>query len=169
VRRSRGVAVGAAAAALAVSLVAVGYVVGAKGSGADGRQAEVAERGASVMAFDLDATTHVFRKLADGGAQTVVADDPADTSEVASVRAHLREEARAIARGDFGDPATIHGEEMPGLAQLEAGVRRIEIRYDDVPAGGRIRYSTRERDLVAALHAWFDAQTSDHGRHARAE
>jgi len=169
VRRSRRVAVGAALAAVGASLATAGYVVGARGNDADDRRSEVAERGTSVMAFDLEKTMHVFRKLADGGAQTVVADDPGDASEVAVVRAHLRAEARAFARGDFGDPATIHGERMPGLAELEAGAERIEIGYEDASGGGVIRYSTSEPALVAALHAWFDAQVSDHGRHARAE
>jgi hypothetical protein len=36
-------------------------------------QAKVAARGAEVMPFDLDRTTHVFTKLPDGGVQTVTA------------------------------------------------------------------------------------------------
>ena len=132
-----------------------------------GRQEEVAERGAEVMPFDLDRTTHRFEARPWGGIQTVVADAP-DAEQVALVRAHLREEAARFSRGDFDDPMAIHGMEMPGLAQLRAGADRFEIGYADVPTGARLTYRTGEPELVPVLHAWFDAQLSDHGSHAEA-
>jgi hypothetical protein len=55
---------------------------------------------------------------------------------------------------------------MPGLAELRAGADRITITYQDIAAGGRITYSTDDPTLATALHAWFDAQVSDHGQHA---
>jgi hypothetical protein len=55
---------------------------------------------------------------------------------------------------------------MPGLRDLEQGHDRIEIRYADTPAGAQITYTTSDPALVTALHAWFDAQVSDHGQHA---
>lgn len=137
------------------------------GSSLADRQALVAERGATVMPFDLDRTTHVFAKRTDGGVQTVVADKPGDASETASIRRHLGEEAAAFRRGAFDDPAAIHGMEMPGLAELRAGFSRIRIHYEDVPAGGRIRYSTADPTLVEAIHIWFDVQVMDHGSDAR--
>jgi hypothetical protein len=118
------------------------------------------------MPFDLDRTTHVFVKRKDGGVQTVVAKTSEDLGEVASVRRHLREEATRFRRGEFADPAAIHGMEMPGLAQLRNGVEKVQIRYADVRAGGRIRYSTSDPALVRALHLWFDAQLMDHGADA---
>ncbi len=161
--RKRGLV--AALGALAVAaLLAGGYVWGAHERG--DREEQVAARGARVMPFDLERTTHVFRKRADGGVQTVVADDSGDVEEVEKIREHLRGEAAAFRRGDFGDPAQVHGHEMPGLPKLEAGAERIEISYADIAAGGRIRYATGDPALVAALHAWFEAQVEDHGRHA---
>jgi hypothetical protein len=130
------------------------------------RQAIVAERGSAVMPFDLGRTTHVFAKRRDGGVQTVVAKTSDDLGEVASVRRHLRAEAARFRRGEFDDPAAIHGREMPGLAELSNGVEAIQIRYADVRTGGRIRYSTSDPTLVRALHLWFDAQLMDHGADA---
>ena len=130
------------------------------------RQAEVAARGAEVMPFDLDRTMHVFAPLADGGRQTVTAKDPADAHEIAMIRGHLQAEAEKFRRGDFGDPATIHGDAMPGLAELRAGASRIDVRYRDLPDGAELRYTTQDEDLVRTLHAWFAAQVSDHGKHA---
>jgi hypothetical protein len=166
VRRPNGATFALGSALLIAALLAGGYVWGAGGD--DDREARVAERGAKVMPFDLDRTTHVFRRSPDGGVQTVVADDPADGRQVALVREHLHKEAEAFRRGDFDDPMAIHGEQMPGLAALRASAGRIEITYEDVPSGGRIRYETRDAALVAALHAWFEAQVMDHGAHAEA-
>jgi len=130
------------------------------------RRAEIADRGADVMPFDLDATTHRFEPSEAGLVQTVVADEPSDTAQVDLIRDHLAQEADRFGRGDYGDPAAIHGDDMPGLAELEAGARRIDVSYDDEPAGGRIDYSTTDAALVAALHRWAEAQTMDHGAHA---
>jgi hypothetical protein len=131
-----------------------------------GRQAEVAARGATVMPFDLEQTTHIFDDLPDGGLQQVVADDPQDTAQIAPIRAHLQEEAAKFQRGDFGDPAAIHGDAMPGLAALRQGYAQIEVVYAELPDGAQIRYTTSDPAMVAALHAWFAAQLSDHGGHA---
>ncbi|WP_182906917.1 aspartate carbamoyltransferase [Microbispora sp. H13382] len=131
-----------------------------------GRQAEVAAKGRAVMPFDLDRTTHRFSKTATGGVQTVTADDPSDVRQITLIRQHLTEEVTAFREGDFGDPASIHGDHMPGLHDLQEGHTRIDIRYTQMPAGARITYTTGETALVKALHAWFDAQVSDHGRHA---
>lgn len=130
------------------------------------RQSEVASRGAEVMPFDLERTTHHFDKTADGGVQTVIADDPADSHQIGLVREHLRMEADRFRRGDFTDPGRIHGHAMPGLDALKGSAGRIEIAYAETPDGGRITYRTTDPALVTALHAWFDAQVSDHGAHA---
>ena len=82
------------------------------------------------------------------------------------IQGHLQEEAERFRRGDFGDPAAIHGDAMPGLAELRTGAGQISVRYGPLPDGAQLRYTTEEPALVAALHQWFAAQTSDHGRHA---
>jgi hypothetical protein len=136
------------------------------GTAGDDRQGAVDERGAEVMGFDLDATTHRFSARADGLDQEVVVDDPADREQVALIRAHLAEERRRFAAGDFDDPAAIHGEDMPGLADLRAGAAEIEVVHEELPDGAALRYRTRNARLVDALHRWGDAQVADHGAHA---
>jgi hypothetical protein len=130
------------------------------------RQAEVAERGAEVMPFDLDATMHQFGPAEDGTVQTVVALDPDDEEQVTLIREHLEEEAARFSEGDYNDPAAIHGEDMAGLAELSAGADAIAVAADDLPSGGRITFSTDDPDLVDALRRWAEAQTEDHGDHA---
>ena len=152
-------------ASLAVlgTLVATGAFGSGRASPQEARQERVADRGARVMTFDLEATTHVYEKTGNGGVQKVVADDPSDVENIAAIREHLREEAAAFSRGEFSDPASIHGEAMPGLAELEAGAERVEVSYGELPDGARVVLESDDPELVGAMHEWFDAQLSDHG------
>jgi hypothetical protein len=139
----------------------VGYALGSHHT-ADDDAAAMVDRATSVMPFDVNATTHTFTKTDTGGVEQVVAKDAGDQANVALVRQHLQDEADRLAKGDFSDPATIHGADMPGLQELQAGAQRLRIDYEQIPAGARITYSSTDRGLVAALHSWFDAQNSDH-------
>jgi hypothetical protein len=130
------------------------------------RRAEVAARGAQVMPFDLEQTTHVFQKLEDGGLQKVVVKDRSNKKQIALIQAHLKEESERFRKGDFSDPAKIHGEDMPGLAELKAGAGQIDVRYAPLPDGAEIRYTTKDPKTAMVLHRWFDAQLSEHGHHA---
>jgi hypothetical protein len=130
------------------------------------RQEEVAAKGAKIMPFDLEQTMHHFQPLDNGGLQTVTVKDPSNSTQIALIQAHLKEEAEKFQRGDFSDPAHIHGEDMPGLAALQTGAEHIDVQYTALPNGAQIRYSTEDPALVMALHQWFAAQRADHGHHA---
>lgn len=130
------------------------------------RQAAVAEAGSAIMPFDLDATTHIFEKTEDGGLQQVISDD-GDPTQIRLVREHLEEEAARFAEGDFHDPAMIHGEAMPGLHELTMNSDRLMVQYSALENGAQITYSSEDESLVQAIHAWFDAQLTDHGAHAQ--
>lgn len=131
------------------------------------RQAEVAQRGAEVMPFSLKATTHIFIKSNDGGTQQVIAKSLSDSHQTQLIRKHLREIQTQFQRGDFSGPARTHGPDMPGLAQLRAAKPgQISIVYKDIEGGGELTYRSDDPKLVSSLHAWFDAQLSDHGADA---
>ena len=133
------------------------------------RQAEVAQRGGDVMPFSLEATTHVFTKTPRGGIQQVVAKHPTDAAQIRLVRHHLKDIQREFRNGDFSGPAHIHGAEMPGLAQLQAAPGgAVQVAYKDIRAGAQLTYTTRDPELVKAVHRWFDAQLADHGADAMA-
>lgn len=108
-------------------------------------EAAMASRAASVMPFDLAAATvHTFTPTTTGGVQQVLADDGAHTATAERIRRHLRSEAARFARGDFTDPAAIHGHDMAGLAELRAGAPQVAIRYAD-PARRRPHHLHRSR------------------------
>jgi hypothetical protein len=129
------------------------------------RQQRVRERSTQVMPFSMDATMHQFEPMKSGGLMVVTVHD-GDAKQVSLVRAHLQKEAAAFARGDYGDPAYIHGKNMPGLASLSAGARRISVQYAPRSDGATITFRTSDASLIAALHHWFAAQVSDHGHDA---
>jgi hypothetical protein len=101
--------------------------------------------------------------------QRVVAKNAADKQQVELIRAHLREIQGQFLKGDFSGPSHIHGDQMPGLAQLQAArPGQIAIDYRKVNGGAELAYRTIDPNLVSSLHAWFDAQLSDHGPDAMA-
>jgi len=147
---------------VAVAIAAGAYALG-RDQGADSTtEQQMAARAQQVMPFDLNQTTHTFTKTASGGIQTVVAKDASDTRNRGLIRSHLQEEAAQFREGNYSDPATIHGMDMPGVEELQQAASRVEVVYSDVPNGGRLTYSSTEPGVVDALHAWFDRQASDH-------
>ena len=130
------------------------------------RQEDVARKGAAVMPFDLMRTTHFFDDTESGGLETITAHDPHDKRQVALIRSHLAAEAKRFSRGDFSDPAAIHGHDMPGLAELARAGAKLEISYKDLPAGASLAFASADASVISAVHAWFAAQRSDHGAHA---
>lgn len=122
-----------------------------------------------VMPFDMSKTRHIFAMSDSGGVQKVVARDAADKDQIALIRRHLRHEADAFSKGDYGDPTQLHGAAMPGLADVRANAANIRVTYADLPNGAELTFSTHELHVVTAIHRWFGAQLSEHGADAEAE
>lgn len=128
---------------------------------------EVVERGSHVMPFDLEQTTHVFSKTDTGGIQQVIVKDPANTEQINLIRQHLTKISTEFQQGDFSNPVKIHGDSMAGLAELrKAKSGEISVVYKELPNGAEIDYSSDLPVLINAIHQFFDAQLSDHARHA---
>jgi hypothetical protein len=122
-----------------------------------------------VMPFDISKTVHVFEMTESGGVQRVLAKDAGDAGQIALIRQHLEHEAERFQRGDYSDPAILHGADMPGLEELHAGASGIKVSYEPLPAGAEITFETTDLHLMTAIHRWFGAQLSEHGSDAKAE
>ena len=151
---------------IAVSVLTIALLTGsaqAYEKASKARQEEVAKRGAQVMPFSLERTVHIFTKTKSGGVQQVIAKNPSDTGQIALIREHLGMISKQFAQGDFSAPASIHGSNMPGLAELEkARPGQLRIEYKELPDGAQITYSSARPELIDAIHRWFDAQLADH-------
>jgi hypothetical protein len=140
---------------------------GAPNKTSNARLDEVAKRGSHVMPFDLEQTTHVFTKTETGGIQQVVVKDKANTSQIKLIREHLSKISQEFKQGDFSNPAKVHGDNMPGLSELrKAKPGELQIAYRELAGGAEITYQSNNPSLQNGLHQWFDAQLSDHARHA---
>ena len=137
-------------------------------SGHSTQDANFAQREQEVMPFDLDATLHTFEKSDQGGFERVTVKNAEDARNIALIREHLAKEAKLFARGNFSDPAYLHEPDMAGLNTLEdaAAAGSLRVNYTDLPDGAELTFAVEDDTVLAALHAWFDAQVSDHGDHA---
>lgn len=133
------------------------------------RQEHVHQMAHSVMPFDISKTVHIFKMTESGGVQRVIAKDPDATDQVALIQQHLQHETKMFQQGNYSDPKKLHGAEMPGLKDLEAGASRIKVSYTAVPSGAEIRFETTDLNLITAVHRWFGAQLSEHGADAKSE
>jgi hypothetical protein len=166
-RIPRAVGWGGAALIAGVALFSSGYALARHHmSGSMDQTAVIEAKGAQVMPFDQNKTTHIFQTTAAGGVELVVAKDAQDQQQIGLIRSHLQVEATKFMQGNYEDPARIHGMDMPGLSELEVGYGRVQVVYADLPNGANITYTSSDPVLVEAIHAWFGRQLADHGVHA---
>ncbi|HJW57097.1 MAG TPA: aspartate carbamoyltransferase [Burkholderiaceae bacterium] len=131
------------------------------------RQEHVHEMGHNVMPFDLAKTRHIFQMTESGGVQRVIVNDVHDKDQIALVQKHLLHEATVFQRGDYSDPASLHGTDMPGLGELQRNASQIHVSYSALPNGAEILFETMDPHLITAIHRWFGAQLSEHGADAQ--
>lgn len=143
----------------------IGYIMATAATAdqaANGETQTMVASATQVMPFDLNATKHTFTKTPEGGVEQIVANRADDEHNITLIRQHLTKEAGQFAQGNYGDPANIHGAAMPGLQELQAGASRMQSRYEELPTGAKITFTSGDTALVSALHTWFHAQTMDH-------
>jgi len=126
-------------------------------------------RSHTVMPFDISKAVHIFTMTESGGVERVIVRDKRDAGQVPLIQQHLRKEAERFGKGDYSDPAALHGAQMPGLRELQAGAKGIDVSYAALPDGAQITFKTADRRLLTAVHRWFGAQLSEHGPDARSE
>lgn len=128
----------------------------------DQRHADVNRRGAQVMGFEQEKTTHHFYLYPDGGAIDVAVNDAADGTNLEAIRAHLPHIAMLFGAGNFEAPMLVHDTNVPGTAQMAQWKDRITYSYVETPKGGRVDIRTADAGALAAIHAFLEFQIIDH-------
>ena len=123
---------------------------------------DVDRRGAQVMGFDQDKTTHHFLLYEDGGAIDVSVKDAADTENMGAIRAHLPHIAATFTAGNFDAPMLVHGTKVPGTTEMAAMKERITYRFAQTAKGGRVDITTTDPAAVAAVHRFLRFQIAEH-------
>lgn len=125
--------------------------------------AKMNQRGAMVMGFDQDKTTHHFYLYEDGGAIDVSVNDAADATNRDAIRSHLPHIATMFGQGDFDAPMMVHdSNNVPGTAAMAALKDKIVYKYVETPKGGRVDITTKDKAALAAVHDFMKFQISDH-------
>jgi hypothetical protein len=133
------------------------------------QQEHVHQMSHHVMPFDISKTLHIFKMTEQGGVLRVVTKEAGSSGQVSLIQQHLQHEAEQFQKGNYSDPAMLHGANMPGLKELQEGASRIKVSYSALPNGGEIVFETKDIHLLTAIHRWFGAQLSEHGADAKPE
>jgi hypothetical protein len=121
------------------------------------------QRGAMVMGFDQDRTSHHFSLFVDGGAVDVSVRDPADTKNRDAIRSHLPHIAMMFGRGDFDAPMLIHDSaNVPGTKVMAERKSEIRYQYVETANGGRVNIVTTNRNALGAVHDFLKFQIAEH-------
>ena len=121
------------------------------------------QRGAMVMGFDQNRTTHHFLLFTDGGAVDVSVNDPADRRNRDAIRSHLPHIAMMFGEGNFDAPMLVHdSKSVPGTKLMTERKGVIRYQYVETPNGGRVNIVTADPDALAAVHAFLTFQIAEH-------
>jgi hypothetical protein len=129
----------------------------------DAQMAGMNHRGATVMGFDQEKTTHHFYLYEDGGAIDVSVNDAADAANRDAIRSHLPHIATLFGQGNFEAPMAVHDTKtVPGTAEMASLKDKISYRYVESSTGGRVDIVTRDAAALKALHQFLRFQIADH-------
>ena len=109
-------------------------------------QADVEKHGDEAMGFPHDKTAHHFRLYADGGAIEVTVSDSKDFQNMHAIRSHITHIVTMFSNGDFSVPMFLHDEVPPGVPLMKEKRTEISYRFEELPAGGRVRIKTTNPD-----------------------
>jgi hypothetical protein len=119
-------------------------------------------RGAMVMGFDQEKTTHHFLLYRDGGAIDVSANEDSDVKSRDAIRSHLPHIAQMFGEGNFAAPMLVHASDVPGTAELAKRKDRVQYKYVETRRGGRVDIVTTDETALRALHEFLRFQIRDH-------
>jgi len=128
----------------------------------DKRSEDVVKRGAHVMGFSHEATTHHFGLFKDGGEIVVHAKDPNDKASVEQIRTHLAHIAKMFSSGNFNAPMLIHATNPPGAATMTRLKEQIRYEFSETERGAPIRLVTISLGTTDTVHAFLLFQIVDH-------
>jgi hypothetical protein len=150
---------------LAAVVLAISFIAMPRAAGQDPHagMAGMNQRGAMVMGFDQQKTTHHFYLYEDGGAIDISVNDAADTANRDAIRSHLPHIAMLFGQGNFDAPMLVHdSKNVPGTAEMTRLKDKISYKYVESTKGGRVDIVTTEPVALTAVHDFLRFQITDH-------
>jgi len=127
----------------------------------DSAYAAMQARGAHVMGVDQYTSGHVFEPLPTGG-RIELQRQVDDSAGVAQVRHHLQDIVAAFGRGEFNAPFEVHATDVPGTKVMASHRDAISYVMRLLPRGGEVVISSRDPEVVAAVHDFLAFQRREH-------
>jgi hypothetical protein len=124
--------------------------------------APLSQRGAQVMGFSQEKTTHHFELNQDGGVIEARANDLKDAATLGEIRGHFGHIAKMFAAGDFNAPMLVHAQNVPGTAAMSRLKDDIHWQLSEIPRGARITIVADNQEAVDAVHDFLRFQIEDH-------
>ena len=125
-------------------------------------QSDVEKHGDEAMGFPHDKTSHHFRLYSDGGAIEVTVNDGKDSQNLQAIRSHLTHIVTMFSNGEFSIPMFVHDQVPPGVPVMEERHSEISYKFEELPAGGRVRIKTLSPNALKAIHECLRFQIEDH-------
>ena len=125
-------------------------------------QTDVEKHGDEAMGFPHDKTTHHFRLYSDGGAIEVTVTDSKDSENMQAIRSHLTHIVAMFSNGEFSIPMFVHDQVPPGVPVMKDKHAEISYKFEELPAGGRVRIKTTNPDALKGIHEFLRFQIEDH-------
>jgi hypothetical protein len=125
-------------------------------------QADVEKHSDEAMGFPHDKTSHHFRLYLDGGAIEVTVNDNNDSQDLQAIRSHLTHIVTMFSNGEFSIPMFVHDQVPPGVPVMKEKRTEISYSFEVLPAGGKVRIKTANRDALRAVHDFLRFQIADH-------
>ncbi|HEY4130919.1 MAG TPA: hypothetical protein VGM50_09900 [Gemmatimonadaceae bacterium] len=123
--------------------------------------AGVQRRGKAAMGVDQKTSTHKFDLYPNGG-RIELQRDTDDPQGIATIRAHIRDIAKAFKSGDFSTPEFVHMREVPGTKVMTAKANAITYEVRNLPRGAELHIRTDDPVAVEAVHQFMTFQRQDH-------
>ncbi|HEY6375756.1 MAG TPA: hypothetical protein VIX90_09570 [Edaphobacter sp.] len=124
--------------------------------------ADMRTRGAHVMGFSQETTTHHFVLTFDGGVIDVRANDVKDTKSRDEIRMHFQHISRMFTDGDFKDPMLVHATNVPGIVAMKQQKDALHWDVVETTRGAKIVITADNKPALDALHAFLKFQIEDH-------
>jgi hypothetical protein len=125
-------------------------------------QMDVEKHGDEAMGFPHDKTTHHFRLYSDGGAIEVTVNDSKDSENIQAIRSHLTHIVAMFSNGEFSIPMFVHDQVPPGVPVMKDKHAEISYKFEELPAGARVRIKTMNADALKGIHDFLRFQIEDH-------
>jgi len=128
-------------------------------------QTAMLERGNIAMGFDQTKIMHHFMATSTGGQIMIMALDMNDVKTINEIKSHIKDIQQEFSQGNFAKPFYIHGQIVPGTQVMTDKKDLIQYTIKNTEDGAVLILTTKDTELIDAIHQFMDYQSGQHIGH----